>query len=141
MFSFLLIFLINCCCICFTEIFSCCCTYIKRIFPILYCCSDCKNVTRNYFALNQQSSWNVRRTFCFFQRSFSILGPESSISQNIRKLIFGENIINFFRVGFFRKKIQEKLRLGPESASFSPIYCDLNILKVKKYYILIKVEL
>ena len=41
-------FLITPCCICFRG-FSSLLYLLHRDFPILYCCTDCKNVIRNYF--------------------------------------------------------------------------------------------
>ena len=49
-------------------------------------------------------------------RTFLILGPESPISQNIRRTFWGENAGNFFRVDFLFFKP------GLESVSGSPIY-------------------
>ena len=67
-------------------------------------------------------------------RTFFILVPESSISQNKRKMLFPENIRNFVRVGFLI------FEFGLKSTPGSPIYTTV-VVKLGKVILLILQEL
>ena len=109
-------------------------------FTVLYCCRDCTSIIRDNqllqskffcfsgfanFLLKYKKFFLKKFNFLKHNKSFPLrkynkfltLGPVSSISWNIRKTFFWENIRNFFRVDFVLF-----FELGLKSASGGPIF-------------------